>query len=83
MEQMVMSAAGIVTRDLRAEEPCAGLSILPFARILLGVHPEGMEALSPGLRGTSYPGVVEEIAPNPERVASSGPVSMRLQPFQG
>jgi hypothetical protein len=33
-------------------------------------HPEGMRSLSPGLRGTSYPGCAMGWGTNPERVAS-------------
>ena len=36
------------------------------------VNPNGIPSLSPGLRGTSYPGFGEERQANPERVVSRG-----------
>src|SRR5208282_3030581 len=46
---------------------------------LLCHHPERMRSLSPGLRGTSYPGFALGWGVNPERVASSG--SRGCQPY--
>jgi hypothetical protein len=45
-------------------------------------HPEGMRSLSPGLRGTSYPGYAMGWGANPVRVASPHrPVRSRRRPI--
>src|ERR1700733_13055955 len=47
--------------------------------------PKGLEALSPGLRGTSYPGLSANMEHNPERVESNprGFAMPSIEPFQG
>ena len=47
--------------------------------------PKGLEALSPGLRGTSYPGLPAIMEHNPERVESNprGFAMPSIEPFQG
>ena len=37
-----------------------------------GKNPKGIPQQSPGLRGTSYPGIIYPIDDNPERVAAHG-----------
>ena len=49
---------------------CAELAPAFTSRRLLCYHPERMRSLSPGLRGTSYPGCAMDGGRNPERVAS-------------
>jgi hypothetical protein len=47
-------------------------------------NPNGIASLSPGLRGTRYPGfTAQNIFPNPERVASPHHHAAAIQPFQG
>jgi hypothetical protein len=64
------------------------------ARGLRKLHPERMRSLSPGLRGTSYPGFAAGRCLNPARVASSDPLAgidltrtgrcrRLIQPLQG
>jgi hypothetical protein len=54
-----------MSRDASSARGVSSLSL----RVLCH-HPEGMRSLSPGLRGTSYPGYAMSWGANPERVAS-------------
>jgi hypothetical protein len=81
-------------------QPCGLLPLLVWGRgpgvstSSVGLHPERMRSLSPGLRGTSYPGCATGGRVNPERVVSFVPLtagnpphSVRcrrvIQPLQG
>ena len=50
-------------------------------------HPERMESISPGLRGTSYPGFTATDAGYPERVVSNSSArpggSVKMHPSEG
>src|SRR2546427_5712141 len=50
-------------------------------------HPERMESISPGLRGTSYPGFTATDAGYPERVVSNSSArpggSIKMHPSEG
>jgi hypothetical protein len=47
-------------------------------------NPKGIPQQSPGLRGTSYPGITRQIGDNPERVvAQSNGSATRPQPLLG
>jgi hypothetical protein len=66
-----------------------GLAITHISR-WQEVNPKGIPSLSPGLRGTSYPGLLSRTVFNPERVAarrrfvaSRGRSGQMLQPLQG
>src|SRR6266851_8128118 len=51
---------------------------------LLSANPKGIPQQSPGLRGTSYPGIMRRIDDNPEGVAAHGSGSAtRPQPRWG
>jgi hypothetical protein len=51
---------------------CSPASTCPLPA---AAHPERMKSLSPGLRGTSYPGCATGCDLNPERIVSSVPCS--------
>src|SRR5258706_4842236 len=63
------------------------LSIAYRSRILKSAalpNPKGIPQQSPGLRGTSYPGIMRRLGDNPERVAVAGNCSAtRPQPRWG
>jgi hypothetical protein len=56
-----------------SERPVPAASLDATAAELPLLNPEGALSLSPGLRGTSYPGYPARDGTNPERVASFQP----------